>query len=142
VAIPFRLASFNNTIEIEEEAQSKDFDIIAELLTLKKEQGLYEEKTQGVALGPDTGTGRTFTADLSVPSVIAPGHYSVEAVAIRDGAVVARSTSVVEAEMVGFSKFLSVMAFNKGLLYGVLSTIIAIAGGLAIGIVFQSKGAH
>ena len=35
-AVPFRLASFNNTIEIEEEAQSKDFDIIAELLDPEK----------------------------------------------------------------------------------------------------------
>ena len=30
----------------------------------------------------------------------------------------------------------------EGLLYGILATVIAILSGLAIGMVFQSKGAH
>ena len=34
------------------------------------------------------------------------------------------------------------LAFNHGLWYGILSSVIAILAGLGIGLVFQSKGAH
>jgi hypothetical protein len=66
----------------------------------------------------------------------------VEAIAIKDGAVVGRYATTVEAALIGFPKWLSDLAYEKSLLYGILATVIAVFSGLAIGLVFQSKGAH
>ena len=43
---------------------------------------------------------------------------------------------------IGASDLLLQIAFGHGALYGVLATLIALLAGLAIGLVFQSKGAH
>lgn len=142
VAAPFRLDSLGNGIEAEKEGAAGDIDVIHELLLLKKNEYLYQESTGGVSLGPDSGASRPFSADIAIPSALAPGRYSVEAVAVRDGAIVGKASTAVEATLVGFPDWLSKMAFNRGLLYGVLATVIAIFSGLAIGLIFQSKGAH
>lgn len=142
VAAPFRLAGLRDAIEIEKDARSEDIDILHELLLLKKHEGLYNEAAQGVKLGPVEGSGSTFSADLAIPSAIAPGKYQVEAIAIKDGTVVGKYATTIEARLVGFPEWLSKLAFEKSLLYGVLATLIAVFSGLAIGLVFQSKGAH
>jgi len=66
----------------------------------------------------------------------------VEAVALRGGAVVARSSRQTSVQLTGAPKMLDDLAFDHGALYGVLATIIALLAGLAVGLVFQSKGAH
>lgn len=142
IAAPFRLESLGGTIEIEKDAVGGEIDVIHELLLLKKYDYLYHESAGGVVLGPDKGDSRTFTADIAVPSALAPGLYRVEAAAIRNGALVGKASSAVEASLSGFPGWLNKMAFDRALLYGVLATVIAIVSGLAIGLVFQSKGAH
>jgi uncharacterized protein (TIGR02186 family) len=141
-AAPFRLDGLLKAVEIEKDSGSGDMDITHELLLLKKQEGLYNEKSLGVALGPVEGSMRTFSANMAIPSAIAPGNYQVEAIAVQDGAVVSRYAVNVEAALIGFPKWLSSLAFNNGLLYGILATIIALLSGLIIGLVFQSKGAH
>lgn len=142
VATPYQLSSLKSTIKVAENTNSGAVDVIHQLLLLKKNNGLYTEIPADIQLGPDTGATRSFTAEIAIPSAIAPGHYNIEAVAVKDGVVVARQTADVEARMIGFPAWLSTMAFNNGLLYGILATVIAIVSGLAIGLVFQSKGAH
>jgi len=141
VADPFRLDGLRDAIEVEH-GGSGNIDNARELLLLKKHEGLYSETAKGVILGVDGKEGRTFSASLHVPSAIAPGDYQVEAVAIKDGAVVGRYAAAVQAELTGFPRWLYNMAFERSLLYGILATLIAIVSGLAIGLVFQSKGAH
>ncbi|MFH0782845.1 MAG: TIGR02186 family protein [Pseudomonadota bacterium] len=142
IAEPFRLESLGSSVEVEKDAAGGEIDVIHELLLLKKNDHLYHESAGGVVLGPDKGDSRTFTADIAVPSALAPGHYSVEAVAVRGGALVGKASSAVEASLSGFPGWLAKMAFERSLLYGVLATVIAIVSGLAIGLIFQSKGAH
>jgi uncharacterized protein (TIGR02186 family) len=142
VAAPFRLGGLRDAIKIEKEGGSENIDIPNELLLLKKHEKLYNEESKGVHLGQAEGPFHTFSADLAIPSALAPGQYQVEAIAIKDGAIAGRYTTTIEAELIGFPKWLSNLAFEKSLLYGILATLIAIFTGLAIGIVFQSKGAH
>ena len=137
-----QLASLKSSIEVDKGSEGGDIDVIHELLLLKKNNGLYDETTKGILLGPDTGATRTFSAEIAIPSAVAPGHYNIEAVAVKDGAEIGQQTTDVEAKLIGFPAWLSKMAFTNGLLYGVLATIIAVVSGLAIGLVFQSKGAH
>ena len=122
-------------------ASTEGLDAVSELLRLKAENGLYAESSQPIRLEDKDGA-RTFTASMSVPSALSPGEYALEAVAVQDGAVLGSATAPVRAQLVGLPAWLSHMAFDNGLLYGVLATIIALLSGLAIGMVFQSKGAH
>ncbi|BCL62082.1 hypothetical protein DGMP_27750 [Desulfomarina profundi] len=137
-----QLDSLHNTVEVTKPASSEDIDLVHELLLLKKEESLYSEKIGGIVLGPDSGPTRTFTATLKLPSALAPGEYQVEATAFRDGKLVADSRVDMEARLDGFPLWLSNMAFNNSLLYGILAVVIAIFSGLVIGLIFQSKGAH
>jgi hypothetical protein len=142
VATPFRLEALAKAVGIEKDGGGTSIDIPHQLLLLKTKEKLYGESAQGVTLGPNEGDMRTFTAVIKVPSALAPGEYQVEAIAVHGDAVTGRSTVTVKAALSGFPKWLSELAFQKSLLYGVLATVIAIFSGLAIGLVFQSKGAH
>lgn len=141
-ATPLRLEGLRDAIEIEEPAKSPDLDIVHELLLLKQRDGLYHESAGGVTLTEAADGVQTYTATLHIPSALSPGTYRVEAVALRDGAVTGTTSVPVEAKLTGFPEWLNALAFDNGLLYGIMATIIAIISGLAIGMVFQSKGAH
>jgi len=142
VAMPFRLEALAQAIGIEKNGGDTSIDIPHQLLLLKTKEKLYGESAQGVTLGPNEGGMRIFTAVIKVPSALAPGEYQVEAIAVHGDAVTGRSTATIIAALSGFPKWLSELAFQKSVLYGVMATAIAIFSGLAIGLVFQSKGAH
>ncbi len=142
VAVQYNLEGLVDSIETEVEATGENIDIKKELLNLKKKENLYYESELGVTLSPDKNDHRDFFATLPVPGALSPGSYKVEAIAVRDGRVVARTAADVGAEMVGFPAWLSRLAFEKGLLYGIMATAIALVSGLAIGLVFQSRGSH
>jgi uncharacterized protein (TIGR02186 family) len=141
-ATPFRLEGLRDAIEIEEAAKSPDLDIAHELVLLKQRDGLYHESEGGVQLAPAADGVQQFTATLHVPSALATGKYVVEAIALHDGTVVNKASVPVEAKLTGFPLWLNNLAFDNGLMYGIMATLVAIFSGLAIGMVFQSKGAH
>ena len=113
-----------------------------ELLKLKQGEGLYREVQSVVTLSAIDGASQEFRAVLPVPSRLAPGEYSVEVVALKDGQVAASGSRTVKAELVGIPAAMADVAFNHALVYGILATVVALLSGLAIGLVFQSKGAH
>ena len=114
--------------------------LLPELVKLKEQEGLYRETAGQVELGPESGGTQAFTAKVFTPSRLSPGEYRVEAFAVRHGAITARLSAPVHASLAGAPAFLANLAFNHGAWYGVLASIIAILGGLLIGMVFQSKG--
>ena len=114
--------------------------LLPELVKLKEEEGLYRETAGKVVMGPEADGMQSFTARLFAPSRLSPGDYRVEAFAVEHGAVAARAAAPVSAALVGAPAFLANLAFGHGAWYGVLASIIAILGGLAIGLVFQGKG--
>lgn len=116
--------------------------LLPEFLLLKSQEGLYQENAGGVKLGQAKDGRQPFTASVKIPSRLSPGSYAVEAFAVKDGVVAAQASQVVAAKLTGAPAFLADLAFNHAAWYGVLASIIAILGGLGIGLVFQSKGAH
>ena len=113
-----------------------------ELLKLRREEGLYREVQGGVTLAPADGASQDYCAVLPLPSRLAPGEYAVEVSALKDGELAASGTTSVHVELVGIPAKMADVAFNHSLVYGILATIVALLSGLAIGLVFQSKGAH
>lgn len=141
-AIPFNLEGLVNNIEVEHDLTAETVDVKQELLQLKINEGLYSESELGITLSPDADGRRNFSAILPIPSALAPGEYTVETVAIRDGQVVGRTSSAITSEMIGFPRWLSNLAFGRSLLYGMMATAIALVSGLVIGLIFQGKGVH
>jgi uncharacterized protein (TIGR02186 family) len=139
------LDNLKKTIGVDEGGAMNDgLDVLSELIKLKKHEGLYRETVSGVHFGLSSGGLQEVSADLAVPSALAPGDYTVDVVAVKDGRIVQKETDTVKASLTGLPAWLSNMAFKHGLLYGIMATIIAILSGLLIGIVFQDKegGAH
>jgi hypothetical protein len=67
----------------------------------------------------------------------------VEIFVLNQGNIVARTTDHLKVDEVGFPALLSNLAFEHAGLYGILATLIAIAAGLLMGLLFRgSKGAH
>jgi uncharacterized protein (TIGR02186 family) len=117
--------------------------IFKEFLKLKESEGLYAIEAGGVRYGETESGDRTFKAVLEIPPRLSPGKYSVEAFSVKDGSVAARTKADLQVNQVGLPALISTLAFNRGALYGLLATIIAIAAGLLIGVIFKGeKGAH
>lgn len=141
-AVPYTLESLAKTIGVEQDGQGQAIDIPHELLLLKTKEGLYHEAAEGISLGPVKDGMQSYTAHVKVPSSLKPGAYTVEAIALHNDAVVSEAKTTIVAALTGFPKWLSELAYQKSALYGVMATVIAIASGLVIGLVFHSKGAH
>lgn len=137
-AEPFGLKGVESEFSVEP-AASDTPEARGEFVKLKASEGLYRQNPAGVILDPATGAFRT---DLRIPSRLSPGSYMVEVAALKDGQVVASSRKNIQVNLVSAPALLADMAFGHSALYGVLATIIALLAGLAIGLVFQSKGAH
>jgi uncharacterized protein (TIGR02186 family) len=113
-----------------------------EFLKLKKNEGLYREIVGNISYGRTSNGSKSFRGEIPVPARLSPGTYVVELTAIRNGKIAARAEQSITVNLVGIPALLSRLAFGHAALYGILATVIAIAAGLAIGMVFQSKGSH
>ncbi len=107
-----------------------------ELVRLKKDERLWSVVESTLSLKPG-GEGRLeAAADLFLPARTPPGEYRIRLLSFRDGegADVAETATAVRQE--GFPAFTSRMAHERGLLYGIVSVVVAIAAGMLTGIVF------
>jgi hypothetical protein len=128
-------------VRVEEtRAGEGDTDAPAELLVLKKHEGLCREMEGVVSFSAQTNGAQTFTTELRVPSALSPGQYTIEVIALKDDRIVEQATVPITAQLVGLPAWLNKLAFNHATLYGILATVIAILGGLIIGLFFQGKG--
>lgn len=128
--------------EIETEGEDTD-GLFEEFVKLKQKSGLYGTFPGVVEYGVQNGDEKTFQCTLSMPSALPTGTYQLEAVAVKDDAVVSRTTLEVEATETGMPAFISRLAFDHGTLYGVLAVLIAVMAGLLTGVLFKGgKGAH
>lgn len=127
------------------EIESKSLDresAFKEFIKLKEEEGLYREVGGAISYGPAQNGVKTFSARIPVPSRITPGDYVVESYVVRNGAIIDKGRQNLSVQLSGFPAFLANLAFGHSALYGILATLIALISGLAIGLLFQSKGAH
>jgi len=120
---------------------NSDTKIFHEFLKLVKHEEHYLIE-DGVVEYHNEGNGlREFTAGLRMTSSLQKGKYTVEVVAVRDGKVVGKTTGPITAELAGFPKILSSIAFGHEIIYGISAVIIAILAGLFMSMIFSDKGA-
>lgn len=116
--------------------------LVAELVKLKTKEGLYRQVVGGISLDAPQGDTQAFHCDLAIPSRLAPGQYTLDVVAIKDGQTVAQGSAKVQAQLGGVPAYMADLAFNHAALYGILASVIAIVSGLIIGLIFQGGGSH
>ncbi len=131
--------SVKDQVELEPENEVKEF-LFKEFVKLKEEEGVYviDSKSVKYAAGPD-GT-RQFEVNIAVPPKMKPGQYSVEAYAVADNSVVGKADTALMITLIGFPAWIAGLAFGHELLYGTMAVLVAIAAGLAMGILFKDKG--
>jgi hypothetical protein len=112
---------------------------IAEFIKFKKAEKLYEIEEGAIAKTGGTNSGE-YQLDIKWPYQAAPGTYTIEVLAVRDGRVVDRAESSLTVARTGIVEKLSNLAFNHASIYGIISIVVAMAAGFAVGALFKKGG--
>ncbi|MEW5733544.1 MAG: TIGR02186 family protein [Thermodesulfobacteriota bacterium] len=117
--------------------------LFGELIKLKEKEKLFVVRTNGVAVAPSAQGPSRVTASFFLPPGAPIGAYDVRLFVFKDGEGELVSSGRVEIKRVGLVELTVDLARRHGLLYGILSVIIALAAGLLTGFAFGGgKGGH
>jgi uncharacterized protein (TIGR02186 family) len=100
---------------------------------LRSEHGLYREDTSAVTFLTPT----LFRTGIPLPAEVPIGTYQVEIKLFSDGALVTRTETAFEIVKVGFEQFVATSARQNGLIYGLVTTAMALMTGWMASIVFR-----
>jgi len=105
----------------------------AAFLKLRIDASLYREVSNGVTFL----TPALFRASIPLPATVPVGNYEVDVRLFVDGAPIARTQSALEVYKAGFEQVVSSAARNPGLLYGIMTAMMALATGWFASVVFR-----
>ncbi|HZT27030.1 MAG TPA: TIGR02186 family protein [Pseudolabrys sp.] len=100
---------------------------------LESEHGLYREAPNAVTFLTPT----VFRAAIPLPADIPTGTFGIDVKLFSGGALVARTNSALEVIKVGFEQYVADAARDYGLLYGVVTALIALLTGWLASVVFR-----
>jgi len=137
------LEAVRKQARIESAYENKD-ELFDEFIKLKKKSGLYALVGNGIRYtGEVNGELKSFSCDVTLPASLPQGKYKVEVYSIEDGMVTGHAEREIKAEEVGIPAWISSLAFQHGTLYGILAVLVAVCGGLLMGVLFKGeKAAH
>jgi len=100
---------------------------------LRTKQGLYRE--QGNAITFLTPT--LFRVGIPLPPEVPIGTYDVDIKLLSDGAMITRTETAFEIVKVGFEQFVADAAKRNGLLYGLMTAMMAMSTGWLASVIFR-----
>jgi len=100
---------------------------------LERGQGLYREISNGVTFL----TPAVFRAAIPLPANVPTGTYRIDVKLFADGAMIAHTASALEVIKAGFEQYVAEAAANNGLLYGILTVLMALSVGWLASVVFR-----
>jgi uncharacterized protein (TIGR02186 family) len=107
-----------------------------ELVRLKTHEELFSV-SEGTAVLERGVPGRLeVSAELFLPPRTPPGSYQVRLFSFHNGEGDVVGEATARLRQVGFAAFISKIAHERGLLYGIASVLIAIAAGMLTGVAF------
>jgi len=113
-----------------------------ELIELKEKEKLFSTAEGGVEIS-DLGNGFQEASDSFILPPKAPvGEYKVDFFSFKNGTGTLLESSFIKLEYAPATFFITSMARNHGLVYGVLASVIAIMAGLVTGLIFKGKTSH
>ena len=114
--------------------------IFDEFIKLMELDDFYQVENGVIQYTGEENGKRSFRAELSIPAAMHQGVYRVEALAVKDGKIVDMGAEELHTQLTGLPAFLSKLAFEHSLLYGVAAVIIAILAGLLMSLLFKERG--
>lgn len=115
-------------------------DIFGMFVKLKRSEGLYSESQGAVTCTPASAGMKRCTARFHFPAATTPGKFMVKATIIAGNSKVQSISRPFTVEETGFIKIVHDLAFTNGLLYGIISVLIALFTGGIMGIIFKKGG--
>jgi len=109
---------------------------------LKRSEQLYGEMEGAIRYSQARGEKKKFETQFYFPSSSAPGQYKIVARILHDGKIEETRVHSFVVEEVGFIKRVHNLAYNHGLVYGILCVIIALFVGAIIGLFFRHAEDH
>jgi uncharacterized protein (TIGR02186 family) len=103
-----------------------------QLITVRRAARLYTVDDGGV-----TFDGGRFAASFFWPAGAPEGRYEIQALAVRDQRVVGTRSVSVEVHEVGAEAFISALARDHGILYGLFAVALAGAVGYLMSLIFE-----
>lgn len=105
------------------------------VIRLKKGEGLYKEDDGGVELKGKS----LFRSAVRLPANVPVGPLAAKVFLFRDGQLVAKSDSLVTMRREGLEALIYDLAFNRPLIYALVTVVIALLAGLAASAVFRGR---
>jgi len=118
--------------------------LFMEFVKLQERGELYAINEGGVHLELDSSGDNRFSADFFFPPDVPVGSYDVRLLTFAEDGGTLFASSKITVNQAGLAAWISSLARERGLFYGLLSVIVALAAGLITGFVFDlgSKGGH
>lgn len=139
-ASPWGLESLKKHITLAGVVEKDKF--LEQFLELKQSEKLYAVWPGGLKLTPAGNDRQEVTGTFWLPANVKPEKYKVCLTAIRDGQAVEQQCVPLAVQMIGFPALLMSLAYEHGLLYGILAVVIAIFTGFIMGYLFKGGGGH
>ena len=100
---------------------------------LENQQGLYSELQTAVTFLTPT----VFRTAIPMPAAVPVGNYAVDVKLFAGGRMVARANTALEVVKTGFEQYVADAAHDYGLLYGFVTTLMALLTGWFASVVFK-----
>ena len=121
-------------------SDAEQANLLREFIRLKESEKLFGMSPGGLSLSPAADGQWNVKGTFFLPSTVKPDTYKVSLSIVRAGTIVARSHEELNVTMVGFPAVLWKLAWNHGVIYGIVAVVIALLTGFVMGYVFK-KGA-
>jgi Putative transmembrane protein (Alph_Pro_TM). len=128
--------------QLEKKGEEEKANLFNQLVKLKESENLYSVSEGTIKITHAEDNNAQMTTTFHLPSKAQPGKYKINLFQLNNSEAILLNSQPVTVEKAGFTTYLSSLAINHGLLYGVIAVIIAIISGLAVGILFGSRGGH
>lgn len=102
-------------------------------VNLETQYGLYRESATAVTFLTPT----VFRVAIPLPANVPTGNYTIDVKLFADGQMVARTNSALEVIKAGFEQYVADAARDFGLLYGILTSLMALLVGWLASVVFR-----
>lgn len=104
------------------------------LVDLNRRNGLFRQNAGTVDITDQV----LYRARLEIPSSVPVGTYTAETLLIRNGRVIVADDNVeVRIDKTGFEQFITILAEDYSLIYGIIAVLISVALGWFAGFVFR-----
>jgi uncharacterized protein (TIGR02186 family) len=100
---------------------------------LESQHGLYRDSSTAVTFL----TPAVFRAAISLPADAPIGNYGIDVKLFAKGVLLSRTNSALEVTKAGFEQFVADAARDYGLLYGIVTAMLALLTGWIASIVFR-----